>query len=114
MAKNYIGPGDHLTVTAPYAVTSGQGVLVGALFGIASHDAANGAAVVIHTDGVYDITKEPALAISAGARVFWDNTNRRITTTLTSNFCVGMATIAAAGGDANVRVILNRAIVAGA
>ena len=38
--KNFIQPGDSLTVSAPYAVTSGQGVLVGALFGIAAYDAA--------------------------------------------------------------------------
>jgi hypothetical protein len=31
--------------------------------------------------GVFDLTKEPALAIAAGVRVFWDNTNRRITAT---------------------------------
>ena len=38
--KNFIQPGDSLTVSAPYAVTSGQGVLIGALFGIAAYDAA--------------------------------------------------------------------------
>jgi predicted RecA/RadA family phage recombinase len=114
MAKNYVGPGDKIRVTAPYALTSGQGALVGAVFGIAQNDAANGAEVVLDTTGVYDITKEPGLAISIGVRVFWDNTNRRITTTTTSNWCVGFAWAAAAGGDATVRVKLARGPAVGA
>ena len=112
--KTYIQPGDSLTVTAPYAVTSGQGVLVGALFGIAAFDAAISTSVEVQTKGVFDVTKEPALAITAGARVFWDNTNRRITTTATSNFQVGIATQAALAADTTVRVVLQRAPASGA
>jgi hypothetical protein len=47
-------------------------------------------------------------------RVFWDNTNRRITTTATGNFQVGIATLAALATDATVRVWLMRAPAAGA
>ena len=112
--KTFIQPGDSLTVTAPYAVTSGQGVLVGALFGIAAFDAAISTLVEVQTKGVFDVTKEPALAITAGARVFWDNTNRRITTTATSNFQVGIATQAALAADTTVRVLLQRAPASGA
>ena len=112
--KTFIQPGDSLTVTAPYAVTSGQGVLVGALFGIAAFDAAISTSVEVQTKGVFDVTKEPALAITAGARVFWDNTNRRITTTATSNFQVGIATQAALAADTTVRVLLQRAPASGA
>ncbi len=106
--KTFIQPGDSLTVSAPYAVTSGQGVLIGALFGIAAYDAAISNTVEIQTEGVFDITKEPALAISAGARVFWDNTNRRITTTATGNYQVGIATLAALAADTTVRVWTER------
>ena len=49
-----------------------------------------------------DLTKEPALAIAAGVRVFWDNTNRRITATATGNFQVGIATQAALAADASL------------
>ena len=112
--KTFIQPGDSLTVTAPYAVTSGQGVLVGALFGIAAFDAAISTLVEVQTKGVFDVTKEPALAITAGARVFWDNTNRRVTTTATSNFQVGIATQAALAADTIVRVVLQRAPASGA
>ena len=108
--RNFIQPGDSLAVAIPYAggVTAGQGVLVGALFGVAATDGMQNATVEAATQGVFDITKEPALAITAGARVFWDNTNRRITTTATGNFQVGIATTAALAADTMVRVWLNR------
>jgi predicted RecA/RadA family phage recombinase len=108
--RNFVQPGDSLAIAVPYAagVTAGQGVLVGALFGVAAVDGAQNAIIEAQTQGVFDITKEPALAITAGARVFWDNTNRRITTTATSNFQVGIATLAALAADTAVRVWLNR------
>lgn len=112
--KNFIQPGDSLTLVAPYAVTSGQGVLVGAIFGVAAYDAALNAVIECQTEGVFDITKEPALAITAGARLFWDNTNRRITTTATGNFHVGIATQAALAADATVRVWTERVPASGA
>jgi hypothetical protein len=46
--------------------------------------------------------------------VLWDNTNRRITTTATGNFQVGIATQAALAADGTVRVWLNRVPAAGA
>ena len=94
----------------PYAggILSGQGMLVGAFFGVAAMDAAQNALVECETRGEFELAKEPALAIAAGARLFWDNTNRRITTTATGNFQVGIATAAALAADATARVWLNR------
>ena len=114
--RNYVQPGDSLAVAVPYAggVTSGQGVLVGALFGVTAVDGAQNATIEVQTAGVFDLTKQPALAIAAGARVFWDDTNRRITTTATGNFQVGIATQAALAADATVRVVLQRVPASGA
>lgn len=112
--KNYVRPGDAIPLVLPYAVTSGQGVLVGAIFGVATTDGANGATIECVTDGVIDITKEPSLAISQGARLFWDNTNRRLTTTATGNFHVGFATSAALAADTTVRTLLARGPASGA
>jgi predicted RecA/RadA family phage recombinase len=114
--RNDVQPGDSLAVAVPYAggVTAGQGVLVGALFGVAAVDGAQNAVIEAATQGVFDLTKEPALAITAGARVFWDNTNRRVTTTATGNFLIGIATQAALAADATVRVWLNRVPASGA
>ena len=108
--RNFIQPGNSLAIAVPYAsgVTAGQGVLVGALFGVAATDGAQNATIEAQTQGVFDITKQPSLAITAGARVFWDDTNRRITTTATGNFQVGIATTAALAADTTVRLWLNR------
>ena len=38
--KNYVQPGNTITLTAPYAVVSGEGLLVGSIFGVASGTAA--------------------------------------------------------------------------
>ncbi len=113
--RNYVQPGNSLAIAVPYAggILSGQGVLVGALFGVAAVDGAQNAIIEAATQGVFDITKEPALAITAGARVFWDNTNRRLTTTATGNFQVGLATVAALAADATVRAVLQRVPASG-
>jgi predicted RecA/RadA family phage recombinase len=113
--RNYVQPGDSLALAIPYAggVTSGQGVLVGALFGVAAVDGVQNAVIECQTKGVFDIAKEPALAITAGARLFWDNTNRRLTTTATGNFQVGLATVAALAADTTVRAVLLRVPASG-
>jgi len=104
--KNFVQKGETLTLTAPYAVSAGGGALVGALFGIAANDVANAAEGEFAITGVYDITKE-GVAISAGQLVYWDNTNKRVTPTASSNKLVGVCTKAAAGGDATARVLLH-------
>jgi predicted RecA/RadA family phage recombinase len=94
-------------VTAPYAVTSGQGVLVGALFGIAQTDALISTPVTIDTRGVYDITKLTTDAPTVGARLYWDNTNRRLTTTASGNTLVGVCLQAPATNAPTVVCRLN-------
>ena len=41
--KNFVQRGENIAVPAPAAVTSGAGVLIGALFGVANGDADTGA-----------------------------------------------------------------------
>jgi predicted RecA/RadA family phage recombinase len=108
--KNFVQNGDVITVAAPYAVTSGQGVLVGALFGVAAYDAAIGANVEIASEGVFDITALTADTGTQGTKMYWDNTNRRLTTTATSNTLVGALTVAKGGSDTTARVYLDGAI----
>lgn len=115
--RTFIQPGNSLAVAVPYAggVTAGQGVLVGALFGVAAVDGAQNATIEIATQGVFDLPKATGggTAITAGARVFWDDTNRRITTTATGSFQIGIATQAAATQDTTGRVWLNRVPASG-
>lgn len=105
--KNFVQTGDVITVIAPYAVTSGQGVQVGSLFGVATCDAANGASVDIVPEGVFDLTAVTADTGNAGAKMYWDNTARRLTTTATNNTLVGCLTAAKGGSDTTARVYLD-------
>jgi predicted RecA/RadA family phage recombinase len=107
--KNYVQPGNTITLTAPYAVTSGDGMLVGSIFGIASRDAALNDPVEAALTGVFDLTKVGSQAWTVGAKVYWDDTNKRTTSVATSNTLIGVATEAVAGGagDTIGRVRLN-------
>lgn len=108
--KNQVQDGDVITVTAPYAVTSGQGCQVGAaLFGIASGDAASGATLELQLEGVYDVTALSTDTAAVGDLLYWDNTNKRLTTTATSNLKVGVAVAAKASGATTARILLNEA-----
>jgi predicted RecA/RadA family phage recombinase len=91
MATNKVGETDVITVAAPANVASGQGVLVGLLFGVAIHAAASGANLAMMTEGVFRLPKATGVAINEGVRVFWDNAAGNVTTTTTSNNCIGWA-----------------------
>jgi predicted RecA/RadA family phage recombinase len=96
--KTYIQPGHAITLLAPYAVESGDGLLVGAIFGVASHDAASGAEVETQLTGVLDLAKVASQAWTAGAKVYWDNTAKRVTNVASGNTLVGVAALAVGGG----------------
>lgn len=105
--KNFIQPGDTLTVAAPYDVASGGGVLVGKLFGIAAFSAKSGEPVEIKRKGVFSHAKTSAQAWTVGADIYWDDTAKVFTTTTTSNTLVAKAAeVAANPSDAGI-VVLN-------
>lgn len=61
--KTFVQPGRSITVAAPAGgVSSGDGVLIGNLFGIAQGDALATEDVEILTEGVAEIAKTSALA----------------------------------------------------
>jgi predicted RecA/RadA family phage recombinase len=101
--KNFVQPGQTLTVTAPYNVASGAGVLVGSLFGVATAAALLNAQVEIETEGVFDLVKVGSQAWSVGARVYWDDTAKNCTTTASTNKLIGVA-VAAVGSGAGETV----------
>lgn len=107
--KNYIQRGDNITVTAPYALASGAGALVGSLFGVATGAADSAAEVVLSTVGVFSLPKTSALAIAVGDRVYWDDTAKVVNKTSSGNTLVGVAVSAAANPSASVDVRLNGA-----
>jgi predicted RecA/RadA family phage recombinase len=104
--KNYVQPGETLPLVAPYDVASGAGFLVGALFAVATAAALSGATVEARTVGVYDMAKTAGQSFTQGAKVYWDDAAKSVTGVATGNTLIGVATQAAAGGDADARVRL--------
>jgi predicted RecA/RadA family phage recombinase len=107
--KNYVQHGEKVDITAPYAVSSGGGVLVGALFGVAVVDIANGGVGTISTEGVYELAKSTGAGTDGafGAKAYWDNTAKKVTGAASGNTLVGCFLKAAATGDAVATVRLN-------
>ncbi|CAH1657147.1 Putative RecA/RadA family phage recombinase [Hyphomicrobiales bacterium] len=107
--KNYIQPGDTLTLPAPYAVASGDGALVGTVFGVATGTYANAEEGEFKTNGVFDLKKKASQAWTVGAAIYWDNTNKEATTTTTDNTKIGVAVLAvgSSAGETIGRVRLN-------
>lgn len=108
--KNYIQGGATLTVLASAAVTSGAGLLVGTIFGVANGDAANGASVNLVREGVFDVAKVSAQAWTQGQKIYWDNTAKLFTSVATSNIVVGAAVEVAANPSAIGIVLLDGVI----
>jgi len=103
--KNFIQQGDTLTLTPGAAVASGVGYLFGtSLFGVAAADVANGVPGSFVVEGVVEIAKTSALAISTGDRLFWDVTNKCVNKTTTAQQCVGIAVSDAANPSPTVRM----------
>jgi len=96
--KNFVQPGDVISVTAPANVASGAGVLVGSIFGVAVNTAVSGDAVEIAVTGVFDLTKAGTQAWAVGARIYWDDTAKNCTTTAGTNKLIGVATAAVGSG----------------
>jgi len=114
MSTNFVAKGDIVTVPAPAAVSSGDGVLVGGLFGVAQTDAGSGAPVALVTQGVFDLPAEGSGSgqdIAVGGTVYWDNASQRCTKTSASNYAIGVAVAAKASAATTVRVRLGLPVV---
>ncbi|MBP2232557.1 putative RecA/RadA family phage recombinase [Azospirillum agricola] len=108
--RNFIMPGNALSLIAPYLVNSGDGLLVGSIFGVAACAAASGAEVQVSVTGVYELPKASAQAWALGAKVYWDNTNKLCTTASSGNTLIGAATAVAANPSSTGIVRLNGAV----
>jgi len=109
--KGYKQDGTEFTAPAPYAVESGGGALIGSLFGVAKAKYASGARGVFVRTADTEIAKATGEAWAIGAKVYWDNTNKRATTTATNNTLIGVAVQAQVSADTVGRVILTGQVV---
>ena len=104
--RNYVQPGDMITLIAVAAIASGAGVLTGSLFGVAAGSAAIGQEVEIKTTGVFDFNADPAATAVAGAKAYWDDTAKQVSATASGNKLIGVFTLdkIATVGFARVRL----------
>jgi predicted RecA/RadA family phage recombinase len=108
MARNYISPGNIVTIPAPANVDSGGVVVAGAIVGVAQGAATSGQPVDVALKGIYRLPKVSANVFSLGEVVFWNAADSLVTDDAASgaNPRIGVA-VAAAGngaGSANVRL----------
>ncbi len=105
--KNFVQPGDVISVAAPANVNAGAAVLVGSLFGVAVNTALSGAQVEIAVTGVFDLPKTAAQAWTVGQLLYWSGT--AVTNVASTNKLIGVAAAAALSADTIGRVRLNGA-----
>lgn len=108
--KNYVQKGDNISVTADADIASGEMVLKGALFGVASGAVKAGETVTLVRKGVFTGPKATGQSWSVGAKIYWDDTAKKLTTTATSNKLVGCVVLAAGSSDATGTVLLDGVI----
>lgn len=105
--KNYIQPGNSLTVPAPSGgVTSGQAVAIGSLRGFAAAIAAEGKDVPVVRVGVFECVKIAGEAWTVGAKLYLKADGSGFTTTASGNTVFGFAAAAAGSADTVGQILL--------
>lgn len=107
MAKNYIQPGAVLDHVAAAALTSGTPILIGKRLAVPLKNAAIGETVSVQVEGVFKLTKVTADVVAQGALLYWDDTAKKLTTTVGTNTLAGYAAAPASGTDTTVNISLN-------
>jgi len=103
----YVYAGDRIPYTPTAAVAAGDVVVQGDLVGVATAPIAAGTTGTITVRGAFTFPKGSG-AISAGAKVYWDATNKIVVTSDGggANKLVGKVVTAAAANDTTVQVLL--------
>jgi predicted RecA/RadA family phage recombinase len=101
--KNFVQAGEMLTAAAPSGgVSSGDPVLIGAIFGVAATDAAEGANVEIATLGVFVMPKATGETWSFGDELYYDSVAKKLTKTASTSDSTLVAVAVAVAGSSDV------------
>src|SRR5690349_14065422 len=100
--KTFVQNGEAIELVAPYDRLSGEGALVGSIFGVATVDVLSTATANFITQGVVTLRKTSAQAWTLGVLIYWDNTNKEATTAAAAgaNKLIGVAAAVAANPSA--------------
>ncbi len=112
MQATFVHEGASIDYTPGAAVAAGDVVVQGELVGVAKTPIAASALGSLAVDGVFDFAKATGggTAITAGATVYWDDTNNQATTSsgAGANKLIGKCIKASADADATVRVRMSQ------
>ena len=106
MIARFVQDGKAIDYRPSEAIAAGDVIVLGDLIGIARLDIAANTLGSLAVVGVFDAPKATG-GITAGAAVYWDATNAKVTTTAADNPYLGKAILAAESADESVRFLLN-------
>jgi predicted RecA/RadA family phage recombinase len=109
--KNFIAEGLTIDHAPAAARLSGAGTLIGAvgdgMVGVAQADTPISTSRPFSIKGVFELPKLTADVVGQGVKLYWDNTNLRLTLTAAGNTSAGRAYAAASGSVSLVQIALN-------
>lgn len=111
MTARYVQKGEAIDYRPANAVAAGDVIVLGTLVGIARLDIEANTLGSLAVVGCFEAPKATG-AITAGAAVYWDATNKQVTTTAAGKPYLGKAVAAAASSDETVQFLLNAPYVA--
>ncbi len=92
MTQSFQQTGNTLRLLAPYdRLTSGLGAKVGAFFGVSCDTVLSGVEGSFETTGVHDLAKLTTDVWAVGDRLYWDDSNKRLTLDSAGGMFVGVA-----------------------
>lgn len=106
MASNYIQPGLTLPLPLPYARSTGEAFKLGEIIAVAAVSGAQSDVVESHVEGVFEITALGTDTGNPGTIWYWDDTNKRLTTTASTHLAVAYGVAAKTNGQTVARVRL--------
>lgn len=107
MSRTFKQPGEVIDYPATAAVASGDVLVIGTRIAVALNAIAAGVTGSAAVTGVHTLPKLSTDAVTQGAVLYWDATNKRLTTTASGNTLAGYAFNAAAAGVAVVDIKIN-------
>jgi predicted RecA/RadA family phage recombinase len=103
-----INSGETINYTPATDVAAGDVILQGSLFGVALTAIPAGRLGALAISGIFRITKLSSDNVTAGAVLYWDNANKRVTLSASGNTRIGLAVAASPSGQATADVLINR------
>lgn len=107
MASNMIRSGDVLPIALPYGRAAGEMFQVGTMLAVALATGTAGDVVNAARVGEFTLTCVGTdTCATAGIKLYWDNGNRRLTTTASTHQLAGHSTAAKGSGPTTVDIVL--------